>query len=166
MNYNNLPPEMRRMILQNLDRQSSGRMSQVDRESRDTILEERDRELNSYLGTPASVQKMISFVRDYGSPADKREMVIIRGRLANAMITETDQQPFITRLKNLVNTVIQNNPQITRQKLHEEFLGRGKNKASKAKSNPWLSHVAKVRAKYPNMSYKDCLVKAKESYKK
>ena len=33
-------------------------------------------------------------------------------------------------------------------------------------SNPWLNHVAKVRSANPNLSYKECLVKAKSSYKK
>jgi len=32
--------------------------------------------------------------------------------------------------------------------------------------NPWLEHVAKVRSKNPKLSYKECLVKAKDSYKK
>lgn len=34
----------------------------------------------------------------------------------------------------------------------------------KAKSNPWLAHVANVRAENPNLSYKEVLVKAKSSY--
>jgi hypothetical protein len=34
----------------------------------------------------------------------------------------------------------------------------------RAKSNPWLQHVAKVRAQSPGMAYKDVLRKAKESY--
>ena len=33
-------------------------------------------------------------------------------------------------------------------------------------SNPWLLHVASVQKKYPNLQYKDILVKAKSTYKK
>lgn len=32
--------------------------------------------------------------------------------------------------------------------------------------NPWLEHVKKVRKKYPKLSYKEALVKAKSTYKK
>lgn len=38
--------------------------------------------------------------------------------------------------------------------------GRGK------KPNPWLAHVNKVRKTHPKLSYKQALVKAKQSYKK
>ena len=32
--------------------------------------------------------------------------------------------------------------------------------------NPWLMHVKAVQKKYPNLQYKDVLVKAKSTYKK
>ena len=32
--------------------------------------------------------------------------------------------------------------------------------------NPWLAFIAKYRAKHPNLSYKECLVKAGAVYKK
>ena len=41
-----------------------------------------------------------------------------------------------------------------------EQLGYGK------KKSPWLTHVAKYRAKHPDKSYKQCLIEAKKSYKK
>jgi hypothetical protein len=34
------------------------------------------------------------------------------------------------------------------------------------KQNPWLDYVNKVRAKNPKLSYKECLMKAKKTYKK
>ena len=39
-------------------------------------------------------------------------------------------------------------------------------KGGASKQNPWMKHVAKYRAKHPNMSYKQCLQNAKKSYKK
>lgn len=38
--------------------------------------------------------------------------------------------------------------------------------ARKKVANPWLTHVAKVRAAHPELSYKDALVAAKSSYRK
>jgi hypothetical protein len=32
--------------------------------------------------------------------------------------------------------------------------------------NPWLSHLKKFQLEHPNMSYKECMVAAKASYKK
>jgi hypothetical protein len=34
------------------------------------------------------------------------------------------------------------------------------------KNNKWFDHVKKYRAEHPDMKYKDCLTKAKETYKK
>lgn len=34
------------------------------------------------------------------------------------------------------------------------------------KNNNWFDHVKKFRADHPDMKYKDCLIKAKETYKK
>lgn len=34
------------------------------------------------------------------------------------------------------------------------------------KTNPWIAHVGTVRAKNPDSSYKEVLVKAKATYKK
>lgn len=31
--------------------------------------------------------------------------------------------------------------------------------------NPWMEHVAEIREKYPDLSYKEALIKAGESYK-
>ena len=33
------------------------------------------------------------------------------------------------------------------------------------RSNPWILHVLATKKKYPNKSYKDCLVEAKKTYK-
>lgn len=37
---------------------------------------------------------------------------------------------------------------------------------SSKKLNPWMSHLAKVRKANPSLSLKECMVKAKETYKK
>ena len=34
------------------------------------------------------------------------------------------------------------------------------------RQNPWLQHVAKVKKDYPELSYKEVLMKAKETYSK
>jgi hypothetical protein len=45
--------------------------------------------------------------------------------------------------------------------------GKGLSGGAKVKkSNPWLAHVASVKASNPSMKYKDILVLAKESYKR
>ena len=33
-------------------------------------------------------------------------------------------------------------------------------------SNPWITHLKKVRQENPSLSYKECMVKGKQSYKK
>ena len=33
-------------------------------------------------------------------------------------------------------------------------------------SNPWITHLKKVRQEKPSFSYKECMVKGKQSYKK
>lgn len=52
--------------------------------------------------------------------------------------------------------------QIYRKLLDEgrSIPGAGKKKTT----NPWLEHVAEVRAAHPDLAYRDALVKAKESY--
>lgn len=37
---------------------------------------------------------------------------------------------------------------------------------SSKKSNPWMMHLSKVRKANPNLSLKECMTKAKETYKK
>ena len=33
-------------------------------------------------------------------------------------------------------------------------------------SNPWINHLKQVRQANPKLSYKECMVKGKQSYKK
>ena len=33
-------------------------------------------------------------------------------------------------------------------------------------SNPWITHLKKVRQENPSLSYKECMVKGKKSYTK
>jgi hypothetical protein len=33
-------------------------------------------------------------------------------------------------------------------------------------SNPWITHLKKVRQENPSLSYKECMIKGKQSYKK
>lgn len=40
------------------------------------------------------------------------------------------------------------------------------NKTKKKTTNPWMEHVKKVRKENKKLSFKDCLKKAKKSYKK
>ena len=37
---------------------------------------------------------------------------------------------------------------------------------SSKKSNPWMTHLSKVRKANPKLSLKECMTKAKETYKK
>jgi len=43
---------------------------------------------------------------------------------------------------------------------------KAKSSGKSKKSNPWMAHVAKVRAKNKGKSLKEILVMAKKSYKK
>lgn len=42
-------------------------------------------------------------------------------------------------------------------------MAKPKNKTKK--TNPWMEHVKKVRKENKSLSFKDCLKKAKKSYK-
>ena len=51
--------------------------------------------------------------------------------------------------------------------LMRRMIGHGKKrKKGPRKPNAWLVHVGLIRAKNPELSYKECLVLAKDSYKK